>query len=129
VLPEDILVSELGFYLFYPFGIIVMIGIVINDSILKIDTVNKLIRIEKIELLEAIHIGGNRRLRPILMTSLTTILALVPILWGGDLGSMIQTPLAITIIAGLFFGTLVSLFIVPLIYWVFYRKRTIDANC
>lgn len=97
-------------------GLIVMCGIIINDSILKIDTI---IRLEKegLPLLEAIHEGGLRRLKPILMTSLTSIIAMVPLLWGNDIGSQLQRPLAITMIAGMSFGTLVSLYFVPLCYY------------
>lgn len=97
-------------------GVIVMSGIIINDSILKIDTI---IRLEKegYPLLEAIHEGGVRRLKPILMTSLTSIIAMVPLLWGNDIGSQLQRPLAITMISGMSFGTLVSLYFVPLCYY------------
>ena len=97
-------------------GIIVMCGIIINDSILKIDTI---IRLEKegYSLQEAIHEGGIRRLKPILMTSLTSIIAMVPLLWGNDIGSQLQRPLAIAMICGMSFGTVVSLYFVPLCYY------------
>lgn len=67
-------------------GLIVTCGIVINDSILKLDAINEL-RKEGVPLLEAIHEAGRRRLRPIIMTSLTTIFAMVPLLFSYDLGS------------------------------------------
>lgn len=103
-------------------GIVVMCGIVINDSILKIDTI---IRLQQtgLPLLEAIHEGGVRRLKPILMTSLTTIIALVPFLWGNDIGSQLQRPLAVAMIGGMTIGTLVSLFWVPLCYYYLVRKK------
>ncbi len=103
-------------------GIIVMCGIIINDSILKIDTI---IRLEKegYPLLEAIHEGGVRRLKPILMTSLTSIIAMVPLLWGNDIGSQLQQPLAIAMISGMSFGTIVSLYFVPLCYYFVNRRR------
>lgn len=101
-------------------GIIVMCGIVINDSILKIDTIIQLER-KGYPLLEAIHEGGVRRLKPILMTSLTTIIALVPFLWGNDIGSQLQRPLAVAMIGGMTVGTVVSLYWVPLCYY--YLKR------
>ena len=103
-------------------GVIVMGGIVVNDSILKIDTINRLRREGK-NTLDSIAEGGTRRLKSIIMTSLTTVLALVPILFGNDLGSELQQPMAITLIAGMTIGTLISLYIVPLIYWVAYRKN------
>lgn len=103
-------------------GIIVMCGIVINDSILKIDTIIRL-QHSGMPLLEAIHEGGVRRLKPILMTSLTTIIALVPFLWGHDLGSQLQRPLAVAMIGGMTVGTLVSLYWVPLCYYYLQRKK------
>ncbi len=99
-------------------GAVVMTGIVINDSILKLDTINKL-RKEGVELYEAIHLGGTRRLKPIIMTSLTTILALVPFLFGKDIGSELQFPLALTIIGGLLIGTIISLYFIPLVYYFY----------
>jgi len=103
-------------------GIIVMSGIIINDSILKIDTINQL-RKQGLALLPAIETAGKRRLKPILMTSLTTILALVPFLLASDLGSELQQPLALTVIGGMTIGTLVSLYFVPLMYYYLYRKQ------
>lgn len=108
-------------------GIIVMTGIVINDSILKIDTINRLRREEGMSILDAIHEGGKRRLRPIVMTSLTTILAVTPVVFGSDLGSEMQKPLALAIGGGLFFGTIVSLYFIPLVYWVIYHRSTLKV--
>ncbi|TAJ08606.1 efflux RND transporter permease subunit [Marinilabiliaceae bacterium JC017] len=102
-------------------GIIVMSGIIINDSILKIDTINQLRR-QGMTLMDAIETGGRRRLKPILMTSLTTILALVPFLVAHDMGSELQQPLALTVIGGMTLGTLVSLYFIPLCYYYLYRR-------
>jgi len=101
-------------------GLVVMSGIVINDSILKVDTINRLHR-GGMGLLRSIIVAGHSRLRPIVMTSLTTILAIVPFLSREDLGSAIQYPLSLTLIIGMTVGTLVSLFFVPLIYYLIYR--------
>ena len=103
-------------------GIIVTCGIVVNDSILKLDSINEL-RKAGTPLLEAIHTAGTRRLRPIIMTSLTTIMAMIPLLFASDMGSELQKPLAIAMIGSMLLGTLVSLFIIPLIYWFIYRKH------
>ena len=103
-------------------GIIVTCGIVVNDSILKLDSINEL-RKTGIPLMEAIHTAGVRRLRPIIMTSLTTIMAMVPLLFASDMGSELQKPLAIAMIGSMLLGTLVSLFIIPLIYGFIYRKK------
>ena len=103
-------------------GIIVTCGIVVNDSILKLDAINTLRR-EGMPLMEAIHTGGARRLRPIVMTSLTTILAMVPMLFTDDMGSRLQRPLAIAMIGSMTVGTIISVFIIPLIYFLIYRKH------
>lgn len=102
-------------------GIVVTCGIVINDSILKLDAINEL-RKTGIPLFEAIHEAGRRRLRPIIMTALTSILAMVPLLFSFDMGSELQKPLSIAMISTMLVGTPVSLFIIPLVYWFIYRK-------
>lgn len=107
-------------------GLIVTCGIVINDSILKLDAINEL-RKAGTPLLEAIHEAGRRRLRPIIMTSLTTIFAMVPLLFSFDMGSELQKPLSIAMIGTMFVGTLVSLFIIPLLYWFIYRKKEVSV--
>ena len=104
-------------------GIIVTCGIIINDSILKIDVINEL-RKKGVPLLEAIHEAGRRRLRSIIMTSLTTIFAMVPLLFSFDMGSELQKPLAIAMIGAMVIGTLVSLFVIPLAYWAIYRHQS-----
>ena len=103
-------------------GIVVSCGIIINDSILKLDAINEL-RKAGTPLLEAIHEAGRRRLRPIIMTSLTSIIGMVPLLFSFDMGSELQKPLSIAMIAAMLIGTAVSLFIIPLVYWAIYRKR------
>ncbi|WP_102407778.1 efflux RND transporter permease subunit [Parabacteroides bouchesdurhonensis] len=103
-------------------GIVVTCGIIINDSILKLDAINEL-RKEGIPLMEAIHEAGRRRLRPIIMTSLTTIFGMVPLLFSFDMGSELQKPLSIAMISAMFIGTAVSLFVIPLVYWFIYRKH------
>ncbi|WP_062127433.1 efflux RND transporter permease subunit, partial [Geofilum rubicundum] len=102
-------------------GIVVMSGIVVNDSILKVDTINRLYR-SGMPLVAAIKEGGHRRLKPIIMTSVTTILALLPVLWGTGMGSELQRPLALTVIGGMVLGTFVSLYFIPLCYYFLYRK-------
>lgn len=103
-------------------GMVVMSGIIINDSILKVDTINRLHR-SGMPLLQSVWTAGHRRLKPIVMTSLTTILALLPFLHRGDMGSAMQYPLSLTLIVGMTVGTVVSLFFVPLLYFIMYRKR------
>lgn len=111
-------------------GIIVACGIIINDSILKVDTINRVyhqqgtnLDCSNFSLLKAIMVAGHRRLKPIVMTSLTTVLAIVPFLHHGDMGSALQYPLSFAIITGMIVGTLVSMFFVPLMYYIIYRKK------
>lgn len=103
-------------------GIIVTCGIVVNDSILKLDAINEL-RKTGMPLLPAIHTAGRRRLKPIIMTSLTTIFAMVPVLFTNDMGSELQRPLAVAMIGSMIVGTLVSIFIIPLIYYMIYNRK------
>ncbi|MEM6717946.1 MAG: efflux RND transporter permease subunit [Bacteroidota bacterium] len=98
-------------------GMIIMLGIVINDSILKIDTINKIRDQKHTTLLQAIHQAGNRRLNAILMTSFTTILAMVPVLFTAGIGADLQKPLAFVVIIAMCIGTFVSLYLVPILYW------------
>jgi len=102
-------------------GIVVTIGVILTDSILKIDLINEL-RKGGMPLLEAIHTGGVRRLRAIIMTALTSLFSMIPILFTFDIGSELQKPLAIAMISAMTIGTVVSIFLIPLLYWVIYRK-------
>lgn len=103
-------------------GIIASCGIVVNDSILKIDAINTL-RAKGMNLTVAVHEAGHRRLRAIIMTSLTTITGMIPFFLSSDLGSELQRSLAVAMTSAIFFGTLVSLFIIPLIYCTFIKSK------
>ncbi|RXF71824.1 efflux RND transporter permease subunit [Arcticibacter tournemirensis] len=103
-------------------GIVIMCGLVINDSILKIDAINKL-RSQGVPLMEAILVGGHKRLAPIIMISLTSIGALLPTLFMHDVGSELQKPLSLALFGGMTSGLFISLFFVPMIYWLVYRKK------
>jgi len=102
--------------------LVVICGIVVNDSILKVDTINKLIA-GGMECTEAIHLAGHRRLKAIIMTSVTTVLAVVPFLSRGNMGDDLQYPMALVIIVGMIVGTCVSLFYVPAVYAAIFRKK------
>ena len=97
------------------FGAIILGGIVVNNSILLIDQAN-LLRRQGYSLKDSVLMGSRARLRPILMTSLTTILGLLPLALGRGEGAELRAPLALTVIGGLFASTFLTLFIVPLIY-------------
>ena len=103
-------------------GLVVICGIVINDSILKIDTINRLRR-SGLGLKHAVMEAGHRRLKAIVMTSLTTILSVCPFLSRGSMGSDLQYPMSVVIIAGMTIGTVVSLLFVPMVYYEIYRGK------
>jgi multidrug efflux pump subunit AcrB len=113
-------IFDSGINLMSLIGIVVMSGIIINDSILKVDTVNQL-REQGYPLMKALLVAGQRRLKPILMTSLTTVLAMSPLFFTSGLGAELQKPLALALTGGMIVGTLVSLYFIPLCYY--YLKR------
>ena len=104
-------------------GCIMLGGIVVNNAILLVDHINLLRRRDKLPLKEAIEEGGRRRLRPILMTAMTTILAMTPLALGIGEGSEAQAPMARAIIGGLLSSNLITLLVVPVIYALFERKK------
>lgn len=102
-------------------GLIILIGVVVNNGIVLIDYINKL-REQGVPIVDAIIEAGQTRLRPILMTALTTILALLTLALGFGEGSELLQPMAITSIGGLIYGTLLTLIVVPTLYALFNRK-------
>jgi HAE1 family hydrophobic/amphiphilic exporter-1 len=104
-------------------GLIVLVGIVVNNAIVLVDHVNRLRREHGVELVEALTRAGSRRLRPILMTSLTTVLGLVPLAIGLGAGSEIQAPLARVIVGGLLTSTAVTLVFIPALYLLIESRR------
>ncbi len=108
-------------------GLIVMSGVIINDSILKVDTINNL-RNEGMGLIEAIYTGGSRRLKPILMVALASLVSTAPILFSSGIGSELQRPMALSLIGGMSLGTVVSLFFIPLAYWFIYRRSANNSG-
>lgn len=103
-------------------GLIVMSGVIINDSILKVDTINNL-RAGGMSLKEAIYTGGSRRLKPIIMVALASLVSTAPILFSHGIGSELQRPIALALIGGMSLGTVVSLYLIPLAYWYIYRNK------
>lgn len=103
-------------------GIIMLGGIAVNNAIILIDRINQL-REAGIDKKEAIVMAGSQRMRPILMTSLTTILGLLPLTIGiGDSASL-RSPMALAVIGGLVSSTLLTLVVIPCVYWVFDMKK------
>jgi HAE1 family hydrophobic/amphiphilic exporter-1 len=99
-------------------GIIMMVGIVVSNAIILIDYINRLRREEGAELKDAIIRGGRIRLRPILMTSLTTICGLIPMALGLGEGAEANASLAIAVIGGLSVSTVLTLVFVPTLYMI-----------
>jgi len=99
-------------------GIIMLVGIAVNDSIILVDAINQFRR-EGVELREAIIFAGQRRIRPIIMTSLTTILALLPLTFGFGESAALRSPMAWAVIGGLVTSTLLTLVVIPCIYLLF----------
>ena len=104
-------------------GCIMLGGIVVNNAILLVDHINLLRRRDKLPLREAIEEAGRRRLRPILMTAATTILAMAPLALGIGEGTEAQAPMARAIIGGLLSSNLITLIVVPTVYSFFERKK------
>ena len=93
-------------------GVIILGGIVVNNGIILIDSINRL-RAKGIELIEAVIESGKTRLRPILMTTMTTVVGLFPLALGITEGSRLQSPMAITVMGGLIVSTILTLFVIP----------------
>jgi len=100
-------------------GVIMLAGIVVSNAILLVDYTNILRRRDGRALREAVEVAGRTRLRPILMTTMTTILGLVPMALGLGDGAELQAPLARVVIGGLAASTLVTLVLVPAVYTLF----------
>lgn len=105
-------------------GIIMMVGIVVNNAILLVDFINRLRNVEGVPLREAIIRGGRVRLRPILMTSFTTILGLMPMALGLGEGAEAYTSLAIAVIGGLIVSMFLTLVFIPTIYFIVEERRS-----
>jgi HAE1 family hydrophobic/amphiphilic exporter-1 len=104
-------------------GVLMLGGIVVNNAILLVDTMNLLRRRDGLPLREAVQLAGSRRLRPVLMTSLTTIVGLLPLALGLGEGGEMQAPLARTVIGGLLSSAIITLLFIPCLYLLFERRR------
>ncbi len=103
-------------------GMVMLAGIIVNNGIVFVDSVNQLID-EGMSMRYAIVKTGSNRLRPIVMTALTTILGLVPMALGMGMGAGMVQPMALVVIGGLIYGTLLTLIVVPCIYELFNRSK------
>ncbi len=107
-------------------GLIMLAGIVVNNAIVLIDAINQA-RERGLEKIEAIELAGRTRLRPILITSVSTIIGLIPMAIGIGEGAEIRRPMAITVIAGTFVATFLTLVVIPVLYAVLDRKEFVKA--
>ena len=107
-------------------GIVMLGGIAVNNSIILVDRINQLSQ-AGMELTDAIVEAGQQRIRPIIMTTLTTILAMFPMTFGFGEGASLRSPMAIAVIGGLITSTLMSLMVIPCVYYVLEKmKRRIN---
>ena len=102
-------------------GFVMLVGVIVNNGIVLVDYINQL-RLEGMGRREAIIEAGVTRLRPILMTSLTTILGLVVMAFGKDVGTALMQPVALVCIGGLLYATLMTLLVVPCMYDILSRR-------
>ena len=99
-------------------GFVMLSGIIVNNGIVMVDYMNQL-RENGMEKAEAIITAGKTRIRPVLMTALTTILSLSTMVFSKDMGAEMTKPMAIVTIGGLVYGTLLTLFVIPAVYAIF----------
>ncbi|MBT5588196.1 MAG: efflux RND transporter permease subunit, partial [Gemmatimonadetes bacterium] len=104
-------------------GLIMLAGIVVNNAIVLIDYVNQLRRNDGLAKMEALMEAGKLRFRPILMTTSTTVLALLPMALGLGEGAEIRAPMAITVIGGLLVSTILTLVLIPVVYSILDRSQ------
>ena len=108
-------------------GFVMLSGIIVNNGIVLVDYMNQL-RENGMEKTEAIITAGKTRLRPVLMTALTTILSLSTMVFSKDMGAEMTKPMAIVTIGGLVYGTLLTLFVIPCIYAIFMKKENLSKS-
>jgi HAE1 family hydrophobic/amphiphilic exporter-1 len=106
-------------------GLIMLAGIVVNNAIVLVDLINQL-RQRGMERINAIREAARLRLRPIMMTTLTTVLGLLPMAMGLGEGSEMRTPMAITVIGGLLTSTMLTLLVIPVMYSLLDRRRDVE---
>jgi len=108
-------------------GVIVLAGIVVNNAIVLVDYANQL-REQGMSKREALVEAGRVRLRPIVMTTLTTVLGLLPMSFGWGEGAEVRAPMAIAVMGGLIFSTLLTLVLIPVMYELLDRKVYVAAD-
>ncbi len=108
-------------------GAVMLAGIVVNNAIVLVDAVNQRRR-EGMDMIDALTDAGSSRLRPILMTTSTTVVGLLPMALGLGEGAELRAPLAITVIGGLTVATVLTLIVIPVVYSIFTRASFAEAR-
>ena len=108
-------------------GFIMLVGIIVNNGIVLVDYANQLC-LEGKSVHDAIVEAGATRLRPVLMTVLTTVLGLLPLALGIGYGADLMQPVAVVCIGGLLYATLMTLFVVPVLYELFLKRRRVPEE-
>lgn len=104
-------------------GIVMLVGIAVNNSIILVDRIGQM-KLAGLNLTDAIVAAGQQRIRPILMTTITTILALLPMAVAGGEGASLRSPMAIAVIGGLVTSTIMSLAVIPCVYYLLDSLKT-----
>ena len=108
-------------------GFAVLMGTVVNNGIVMVDYINQL-RLGGLDKRDALIAAGKTRLRPVLMTALTTILAMLPMIFSNAIGSSMELGMALVVAGGLLYATLMTLFVVPCMYDILYRKQPYQVD-
>ena len=107
-------------------GFLVLMGTVVNNGIVFVDYANQL-RIGGLERRDALCATGVTRMRPILMTAMTTVLAMGQLIFGSGMGAQMSRGMAIVIAGGLVYATLMTLYIIPVMYDILYKKQPLNV--
>ncbi|MBR2189645.1 MAG: efflux RND transporter permease subunit [Eubacterium sp.] len=108
-------------------GFLILVGTVVNNGIVFVDYANQL-RMGGMKRRDALVATGQTRMRPIIMTALTTILAMARMMFGNDMGSQLGSGMAIVITGGLLYATLMTLFIIPVLYDIFFKRNPLNVD-
>jgi HAE1 family hydrophobic/amphiphilic exporter-1 len=103
-------------------GVLMLTGIAVNNAIVIVDCINRFRR-ENFSVIEAIHLAGKNRLRPVLITTLTTIFGMLPLVFNREEGAEMWKPFGIAVIGGLLVSTMITLILIPLLYKIFHKEK------
>lgn len=122
------ILMDMSFTMFSVVGVVALIGVVVNNGIVLVDCINRLIITERLPVYDACLAAGKGRLRPILMTTITTVLGLVPMAFFPGEGSEMLQPIALTFFGGLISGAFLTLILSPVLYAIFNKHKEKHYN-